>query len=72
MTTQTLTLKIEGMTCNGCVNSVNRILNAAAGVIQADTSLAEQQSIIRFDPSQTDAAALIAAIEEAGFDAAEK
>ena len=39
MTTQTITLNIEGMTCGGCVKSVTNALNQVAGVQSVDVSL---------------------------------
>lgn len=68
MTTQTITLNIEGMTCGGCVNSVTNALNQVTGVQSADVSLANNNATINFDDSQTDAQQLTEAIEDAGFD----
>ena len=36
----TTTLNIQGMTCNGCVNSVTRVLTGITGVSRADVDLA--------------------------------
>ena len=66
---QTLTLNIGGMTCGGCVKSVTRILESTEGVIKAEVSLENQNAAIEFDPAKTDAAALIEAVEDGGFDA---
>lgn len=68
MTTQTITLNIEGMTCGGCVNSVTNALNQVAGVQSADVSLQNNNATITFDDSQTNAHQLTEAIEDAGFD----
>ena len=38
---ETIDLKIEGMTCGGCVKSVMRVLSGVAGVSAADVSLEE-------------------------------
>ena len=67
MTTQTITLNIEGMTCDGCVKSVTNALNQVAGVQSADISL-ENNATISFDDSQTNENQLKEAIEDAGFD----
>lgn len=66
---QTLILNIGGMTCGGCVKSVTRILENAAGVVKAEVSLENQNAVIEFNPAKTDAAALIEAVEDGGFDA---
>ena len=66
---ETITLKIDGMTCVGCVKSVQRVLNELAGVQQAEVSLNPAQAIITFNSAEISTAALIEAIEDAGFDA---
>jgi len=67
---QTLTLKIDGMTCGGCVKSVTKVLENLNGVEKAEVSLENADAIISFDESKIQPAALIEAVEEAGFDAA--
>ena len=44
---QTTTIKIKGMTCMGCVNSVKSVLTNLAGVAQAEVSLDPAQAIIQ-------------------------
>lgn len=66
---QTLTLRISGMTCGGCTATVGKVLRAVNGVQQAQADLAAATATITYDETQTDAAALIAAVENAGFDA---
>lgn len=68
MTTQTITLNIDGMTCGGCVKSVSNALNQVAGVQLANVSLENNNATINFDDSQTDENQLKEAIEDAGFD----
>ena len=67
---QTITLNIEGMTCGGCVKSITRILEGVNGVAKAEVSLEQKNSVVEFDPAQTDPAVLIEAVEDGGFDAA--
>lgn len=67
---ETITLKIDGMTCGGCVSSVTRVLNETAGVSNAQVDLASGTATVQFDAAQTNAAALIDVVEDAGFDAA--
>ena len=68
MTTQTITLNIEGMTCGGCVKSVTNALNQVAGVKSVDVSLDHNSATISFDDSQAQQNTLKEAIEDAGFD----
>ena len=65
---QTTTIKIEGMTCMGCVNSVKTILEKIAGVISADVSLDKAQATIHYDANLSNNNQFIASIEDAGFD----
>lgn len=60
--------QIEGMSCGGCVASVERALRAQAGVQQVAVSLADKQAKVAFDAAQMDVARLRAAIEAAGFE----
>jgi copper chaperone len=67
---ETATLKVEGMTCQGCVRSVTRVLQGLKGVASAEVSLDAAQATVTFDPAQVDLARLKAAIEQAGYEAA--
>lgn len=62
-----ITLSVTGMTCGGCVNSVQRVLAALPGVASAEVTLDSGQAHIVFDPSRVDRAALVQAVIEAGF-----
>lgn len=61
------TLSVTGMTCGGCVNSVQKVLTALPGVHSAEVSLTPGQACVTFDPSKLDRAALVKAIVDAGF-----
>lgn len=61
-------LKIGGMSCGGCAKSIERALGDLAGVAAVNVDWAEAKAQIRFDENQTSLAALIATIEDAGFD----
>ncbi len=62
------TVRIKGMTCGGCVASVERVLKALPGVSAAEVSLEKRQASIRHDGSLVSAAQFRAAIEGAGFE----
>ena len=53
----TTTLNIQGMTCNGCVNSVTRVLTGITGVSRADVDLAGAKAVVEYDAAQTTPAA---------------
>lgn len=63
------TLKIEGMTCEGCVRSVKRVLEAVPGVEGAEVSLALAEAQIRFDPARATPDRMRQAVAEAGYQA---
>lgn len=63
-------LTVEGMTCGGCVNSIQNALNARDGVANATANLDAKQVTIEFDPGVIQKAGLVEAIEDAGFDVA--
>jgi copper chaperone len=67
---EAITLKIDGMTCGGCVASVERVLKAVPGVVAAKVQLDPGLAEVNFDPARTGAPALRTAIEAAGFDVA--
>ena len=62
-----ITLSVTGMTCGGCVNSVQKVLTALAGVQSAEITLTPGQAHVTFDPAQVDQAALVQAVVDAGF-----
>ena len=66
---QTVELKVEGMDCQGCVQSVTRMLNGVPGVAQVEVSLEEQRARVTYDPAQSGPAELKRAIERAGYKA---
>ncbi|QXI65938.1 Copper-transporting P-type ATPase (plasmid) [Paracoccus marcusii] len=59
-------LAIEGMTCASCVSRVERALKSVPGVTEATVNLATERAHVT---GQADAAALIRAIDSAGYDA---
>src|SRR5207237_8591950 len=62
-------LVVTGMTCASCVASVEDALRGVAGVRGADVDLATERARVEGDPARTDDAALIRAIERAGYGA---
>ena len=62
-----VSLPVEGMTCASCVNRITRFLDRVDGVEEANVNLATDSATIRFDPSRTDVAALVSAVEAAGY-----
>jgi copper chaperone len=68
---QTATIKIKGMTCMGCVNSIKTVLKNLPGIVQLEVTLNPAQAVVQFDPASTNPDQLKAAIIDAGFDIVE-
>jgi copper chaperone len=64
-------LSVTGMTCGGCVNSVQRVLLALPGVQRAEVTLTPGQARVVYDPAQVGRAALVQTIVDAGFGVAD-
>ncbi|MCK2089400.1 cation transporter [Thauera aromatica] len=64
-----VTIKVEGMSCGGCVKNVTGVLKALSGVAEAQVSLENASATVRYDPAIVSLEALRAAVENAGFDA---
>ena len=61
-------LSISGMSCAGCVTAVETALLAVPGVTEASVNLADRSADVNGSAAPQ---ALVAAIEAAGYDAAE-
>ena len=65
--TKTVKLHVTGMTCGGCVNTVESRLKATAGVVDAHVELEGGVTTVEVDPTQVDVAGLQQAVREAGY-----
>jgi len=63
------TLKIDGMSCGGCVASVTRVLQQLPGVSWVEVSLQSGSAEVAHEPSLSPVEALVGAVESAGFGA---
>ncbi|MBA4142366.1 MAG: heavy-metal-associated domain-containing protein [Nitrosospira sp.] len=68
---QTEIIKIKGMTCGGCVNSVKNVLRKIPGVSSVEVSLEQGQATLEYDAATTDANQFREAIRDAGFEVAD-
>ena len=66
---KTCTLDLTGMHCASCVGRVERFLKKVPGVEEAAVNLATNRASVYFDPAQVQTAALVAAVEKAGYGA---
>jgi copper chaperone len=65
---ETVTLKVNGMTCGGCVASVTRVLRGLPGVASVVVALEPGTALVTFDPQRTGRPAFQRAVEDAGYE----
>ena len=61
-------LNVQGMSCAGCAQSIERRLRATPGVLEATVDLTYACAEVTFDEAMTDVESLEAIIESLGFD----
>ncbi|KFW12233.1 Copper-transporting ATPase 2, partial [Eurypyga helias] len=67
--TCTTVIRIDGMTCSSCVQSIEGTISQRQGVQCIAVSLADRTGTVHYDPTVTNGEELRAAIEDMGFDA---
>jgi len=63
---ESITLGIDGMSCGGCVLSVNNALQRVIGVTKVDVSLERKEATVQ--GKGLDLSKLRQAVEDAGYD----
>jgi copper chaperone CopZ len=66
---QTTILSIAGMSCGSCVQHVRRALEGMTAVVRVTVDLPSNRATVDHLPDRVDAASLVAAIRDAGYDA---
>ena len=64
---ENVTLKVQGMSCQGCVGSVTRVLKATPGVESVRVELDPGRADVTFDPARASVDDLRRAVEDAGY-----
>jgi copper chaperone len=62
---ETLTYRVDGMTCGHCTVAVTEEVTKVAGVAAVDADL--DTKLVRVSGNDVDEAAVVAAIDEAGY-----
>lgn len=70
MDKSTVRLQLGGLHCAACAANVERALRGVTGVEEANVNLAAETANVVFDPAQVEAQRLIAAVVDAGYEAA--
>ena len=66
---EVIKLDIQGMTCAGCVSSVEKALGGVDGVELAEVNFALNRAAVHYNPEIANPAKLESAVEAAGFEA---
>jgi P-type Cu+ transporter len=69
MATSKTELKVQGMTCEGCVRGIEKKLSKVAGVQSAHVDLASGKATVEYDDTVANPAQLVGAIEQIGYSA---
>ncbi len=64
---ETITLKVNGMTCQGCARSVTKALQGVTGVTAVEVSLEQAEAKVSYIPREVSVERLKAAIDGAGY-----
>ena len=66
--TQTLTMPVRGMTCGGCVRTVEKKLAGTPGVSKVTVDLQGAHATIEYDASTVQPEALANAVRQLGYE----
>lgn len=64
---KSLTMKVEGMSCNGCAERIRSGVAAQPGVQTAVVSFDQGQARVLYDPQAIDENRLVDAVQKLGF-----
>ncbi len=62
------TLQLEGMSCASCAQTIEKALNKAKGVKQAQVNFAAEKAYVEFDPAEVDEEKLAEVVRSTGYD----
>ncbi|MFW5980908.1 MAG: copper ion binding protein, partial [Halanaerobiaceae bacterium] len=66
------TLELEGMSCASCAQTIEKALNKAEGVDQAQVNFAAEKAYVEHDPSTIDKEKLAEVVHSSGYDIKEE
>ncbi len=64
---QTATFQVQGMTCEGCENAIQKAVQKLPGVKTVKASHVEQNTVVEFNANETSEVALAEAIKKTGY-----
>ncbi|MDE2495831.1 MAG: heavy-metal-associated domain-containing protein [Alphaproteobacteria bacterium] len=64
---KSVTLRIQGMHCDGCANTIKALVEREPGVTSAAVSFDAGEARILYDPTTTNEEHLVAMVERPGY-----
>ena len=64
---QKITLQIEGMSCQHCVQAVTEALTSLAGVRSVKVDLSQDRAVVKFAAKQVEVSQMKDVVDQAGF-----
>ncbi|MCY7336034.1 MAG: heavy metal translocating P-type ATPase [Chamaesiphon sp.] len=64
-----LNLKLKGMSCASCANSIERALLNVPGVVEGNVNFSSDRATVRYDPQQTNINIITKAVVDIGYEA---
>ena len=68
MSTQKVTIKIDGMSCSGCTTFVHNTINNLEGVTQTNVDLKAAQATVQYDSQVIDREQIVTAVANTHFE----
>ncbi|NET04272.1 MAG: copper-translocating P-type ATPase [Symploca sp. SIO2B6] len=65
----TLTLKLQGMSCTYCAGNIEKVINNLSGVVECNVNFGVEQATVRYNPKKINLATIQKAIKDAGYGA---
>ena len=65
----TTTLKLRGMSCASCANSIEETINSVSGVSECNVNFGAEQATVKYNPQKTDIKQIQDAVDAAGYSA---
>lgn len=64
-----LNLKLKGMSCASCANSIEQAILAVPGVVAGNVNFSSDRASVRYDPKQTNIDTIARAVADIGYEA---
>lgn len=67
--TETLQVKVTGMTCAGCASQLHKALAKREGILENEMKYPGNVAVIKYDPAKVSQAEIVSLIQKAGYKA---